>query len=116
MMLLPLDMLLSTEGMSLYEIFKPITDANFRTTGGSGGTQTTVTTLAALTSAVSGDAKKIVIISGMLIPSGGFSVLAQIFIGTITGSAVVKVGSNTSVIGKSGSGMCCYNVILVNEY
>ncbi|KAJ3573725.1 hypothetical protein NP233_g2241 [Leucocoprinus birnbaumii] len=61
---------------------------NGGTTGGSGGTQTTVTTLAALTSAVSGDAKKVVIISG-----------------TITGSAVVKVGSNTSVIGKSGSAL-----------
>ncbi|KXN87324.1 putative pectate lyase A [Leucoagaricus sp. SymC.cos] len=63
-------------------------DSKFRTTGGSGGTQTTVTTLAALTSAVSGNAKKIVIISG-----------------TITGNAVVKVGSNTSVIGKSGSSL-----------
>uniref|UniRef100_A0A0W0EVN6 Putative polysaccharide lyase family 1 protein n=1 Tax=Moniliophthora roreri TaxID=221103 RepID=A0A0W0EVN6_MONRR len=57
-----------------------------RTTGGSGGTQTTVTTLSALTSAVSGDAKKIVIISG-----------------TITGNTVVKVGPNTTVIGKTGS-------------
>lgn len=27
-------------------------------------------------------------------------------LGTITGSAVVRVGSNTSVIGKSGSGKC----------
>lgn len=44
------------------------------TTGGSGGTTTTVTTLDALTSAVAGDAKKIVIISG-----------------TITGNVVVKV-------------------------
>jgi len=55
-------------------------------TGGIGGTTTTVTTLAALTSAVTGSAKKIVYISG-----------------TITGAAVVKVGSNTSVIGKAGS-------------
>ena len=47
---------------------------------------TTVTTLDALTSAVSGDAKKIVIISG-----------------TISGSAVVNVGSNTSVLGKDSS-------------
>ncbi|ESK85368.1 pectate lyase a [Moniliophthora roreri MCA 2997] len=59
---------------------------NGGTTGGSGGTQTTVTTLSALTSAVSGDAKKIVIISG-----------------TITGNTVVKVGPNTTVIGKTGS-------------
>lgn len=61
---------------------------NGGTSGGSGGTQTTVTTLAALTSAVSGDAKKIVIISG-----------------TITGNTVVKVGSNTSVIGARGSAL-----------
>jgi len=59
---------------------------NGGTTGGSGGTTTTVTTLAALTSAVAGSAKKIVIISG-----------------TITGSAVVRVGPNTSVIGRGAS-------------
>jgi len=58
------------------------------TTGGSGGTTTTVTTLAALTSAVAGTAKKVVLISG-----------------SITGSAVVEIGSNTSVIGKSGSSL-----------
>ncbi|KAF9483316.1 pectate lyase B [Pholiota conissans] len=61
---------------------------NGGTTGGSGGATTTVSTLAALTSAVSGTGKKIVLISG-----------------TITGNAVVKVGSNTSVIGKSGSAL-----------
>ncbi|KAK0231593.1 polysaccharide lyase family 1 protein [Armillaria fumosa] len=59
---------------------------NGGTKGGAGGTTTTVTTLAALTSAVSGDSAKIVIISG-----------------TITGNTVVKVGSNTSVLGASGS-------------
>ncbi|KAF9530944.1 pectate lyase [Crepidotus variabilis] len=58
------------------------------TTGGSGGTSTTVTTLSALTAAVSGTAKKTVIISG-----------------TITGNTVVKVGSNTSVVGKAGSSL-----------
>ncbi|KAJ6596750.1 pectate lyase B [Mycena sp. CBHHK59/15] len=61
---------------------------NGGTSGGSGGTVTTVTTLAALTAAVTGDAKKIVLISG-----------------TITGNTVVKVGSNTSLIGKSGSSL-----------
>ncbi|PBK72130.1 pectate lyase [Armillaria solidipes] len=65
---------------------------NGGTTGGTGGTTTTVTTLAALTSAVSGDSAKIVIIS-VLTPS----------LGTITGNTVVKVGSNTSVLGASGS-------------
>jgi pectate lyase len=48
----------------------------------------TVTTLAALTSAVASDTKKIVLISG-----------------SISGSAVVKVGSNTSVIGLPGSSL-----------
>ncbi|KAG2014194.1 pectate lyase B [Coprinopsis cinerea AmutBmut pab1-1] len=61
---------------------------NGGTTGGSGGTTTTVSTLAALTSAVSGDARKTVIISG-----------------TISGDTVVRVGSNTSVIGKRGSAL-----------
>ncbi|KAK0223645.1 pectate lyase [Armillaria fumosa] len=59
---------------------------NGGTIGGAGGTTTTVTTLDALTSAVSGDSAKVVIISG-----------------TISGSAVVKVGSNTSVLGAAGS-------------
>ncbi|KAF8665558.1 hypothetical protein AX16_000017 [Volvariella volvacea WC 439] len=61
---------------------------NGGTTGGSGGPVTTVSTLEALTSAVTGTAKKIVVISG-----------------TITGSAVVRVGSNTSVIGLRGSSL-----------
>ncbi|KAL0569390.1 hypothetical protein V5O48_012568, partial [Marasmius crinis-equi] len=61
---------------------------NGGTTGGSGGTQTTVTTLAALTAAVTGDAKKIVFISG-----------------SITGDAVVRIGSNTSVLGMPGSSL-----------
>ncbi|KAI3613983.1 pectate lyase a [Moniliophthora roreri] len=58
------------------------------TTGGSGGTQTTVTTLEELTAAVEGDAAKVVIIDG-----------------TITGNTVVKVGPNTSVIGAAGSSL-----------
>lgn len=49
-----------------------------RTTGGKGGSTVTVTTLAALTSAVTGDTATIVIISG-----------------TITGDTVVKIGSNS---------------------
>ncbi|KAF9040837.1 pectate lyase [Panaeolus papilionaceus] len=59
---------------------------NGGTTGGSGGTVTTVSTLAALTSAVSGNNKKVVIISG-----------------SISGATSVKVGSNTSVLGKPGA-------------
>ncbi|KAJ7200977.1 pectate lyase [Mycena rebaudengoi] len=59
------------------------------TTGGSGGTTTTVTTLPlVLTAAVAGSAKKIVLIQG-----------------TITGNVAIRVGANTSVIGKSGSSL-----------
>ncbi|KAF9495953.1 pectate lyase [Pleurotus eryngii] len=57
---------------------------NGGTTGGAGGPTTTVSTLDALTSAVAGDAKKTVIISGY-----------------ITGGAIVLVGSNTSVLGRN---------------
>ncbi|THU86312.1 polysaccharide lyase family 1 protein [Dendrothele bispora CBS 962.96] len=61
---------------------------NGGTTGGSGGPVTTVTTLAALTSAVASDTAKVVRISG-----------------TITGNTVVKVGSHTTVIGNPGSSL-----------
>ncbi|KAF8890425.1 polysaccharide lyase family 1 protein, partial [Infundibulicybe gibba] len=71
---------------------------NGGTTGGSGGTTTTVTTLAALTAAVAGTAKKIVIISG-----------------TITGNVVVRVGSNTSVIGAKGSSLNGVGLRVLNE-
>ncbi|ESK92440.1 pectate lyase a [Moniliophthora roreri MCA 2997] len=56
------------------------------TTGGSGGTQTTLRSLSELQAAVSGDAKKIVIVNG-----------------NISGDAVIKVGSNTSVLGAPGA-------------
>jgi pectate lyase len=65
---------------------------NFRTTGGSGGTETTVTTLEELTAAVEGSEKKVVIISG-----------------AITGDTVLRVGSNTSIIGAAGSCTCRLN-------
>lgn len=71
---------------------------NGGTSGGSGGTTTTVTTLAALTAAVSGTAKKIVIISG-----------------TITGDAVVQVGSNTSVLGAKGASLVGIGLRVLNE-
>jgi pectate lyase len=60
----------------------------FRTTGGVGGATVTVSTLAALTSALADDTAKIVLVSG-----------------TITGNTVVKVGSNKSVLGKSGAAL-----------
>ncbi|CAE6474488.1 unnamed protein product [Rhizoctonia solani] len=56
------------------------------TTGGGTATPVTVTTLSALKSALATTSAKVVIVSG-----------------TITGNEVVKVGSNTSVIGKSGA-------------
>ncbi|KAJ6513504.1 pectin lyase fold/virulence factor [Mycena vulgaris] len=71
---------------------------NGGTTGGSGGTTTTVTTLDALTAAVTGNTKKIVLISG-----------------TITGNAVVEIGSNTSVIGKTGSSLVGVGLRVLNE-
>ncbi|KAG8744371.1 hypothetical protein FRC10_010258 [Ceratobasidium sp. 414] len=58
------------------------------TTGGVGGSTVTVSTLAALTSAVADDTAKVVIVSG-----------------TITGNTVVKVGSNKSILGKSGASL-----------
>lgn len=57
------------------------------TTGGAAASSvTTVTTLAALTAAAAGDTPAIIHISG-----------------TITGNAVVSVGSNKSILGKSSS-------------
>ncbi|KAG9093696.1 hypothetical protein FRC07_011425, partial [Ceratobasidium sp. 392] len=58
------------------------------TTGGVGGPTVTVSTLAALTAAVADDTAKIVVVSG-----------------TITGNTVVKVGSNKSILGKSGASL-----------
>ncbi|PQE25331.1 pectate lyase protein [Rutstroemia sp. NJR-2017a BBW] len=60
---------------------------NGGTTGGQGGTTTTVSTLAQFTAAVTNDATaRIIVVSG-----------------TITGSVQVRVGSNKSIIGKSGA-------------
>ncbi|KAL1747305.1 polysaccharide lyase family 1 protein [Schizophyllum fasciatum] len=58
------------------------------TTGGSGGSTTIVTSLEELAAAVEGSEAKIVIVSG-----------------TITGNEVVRVGSNTSVLGAAGSSL-----------
>lgn len=63
---------------------------NGGTTGGAGGTTTTVTSYAEFTAAVTSDDAKVVIVDG-----------------TFTQAAdQVKVGSNTSIIGKdSGAGL-----------
>ncbi|KAH6669545.1 putative pectate lyase A [Halenospora varia] len=60
---------------------------NGGTTGGSGGTTTTVSTYAQFTAAVAGTAKKVVVVSGPITQTAD----------------QVKVGSNTSIIGKSSS-------------
>ena len=60
---------------------------NGGTTGGAGGTTTTVSTYAQFTKAVSGNANKVVILSGPI----------------STSEAQVDVGSNTSIIGKGSN-------------
>jgi len=72
------------------------------TTGGAGGTTTTVSTLAALKAAVAGTKKK-VRHARLYIPLLISSTQIVIVNGTITGNTVLRVGSNTSIIGKSGS-------------
>lgn len=57
-----------------------------RTSGGSGGETVTVSTLAALKSAVADDVAKIVVVTG-----------------TITGNEAVPVGSNKSIVGRGGA-------------
>lgn len=59
---------------------------NGGTTGGKGGTTTTVSTLAQFTAAVGSSSAAVVVVSG-----------------AISGAAKVKVTSNKSIIGKSGS-------------
>ncbi|KAJ5156912.1 pectate lyase A [Penicillium canariense] len=72
---------------------------NGGTTGGAGGTTTTVSSYAAFTSAVSGDAAKVVVVSG-----------------TITKTAdQARVGSNTSIIGKNSNAKLVNFGILVKE-
>lgn len=60
---------------------------NGGTTGGAGGTTTTVSSYAEFTSAVEGDDAKVVIVSGNVKKEAD----------------QVKVGSNTSIIGKDSS-------------
>ncbi len=60
---------------------------NGGTTGGVGGTTTTVSTYAQFTAAVKGDAKKVVYVSKPI----------------TTAAAAIKIGGNTSVIGKDSS-------------
>lgn len=72
--------------------------AGCRTTGGGSASPVTVTTLDALKTAVTGSTAKVVIISG-----------------SITGNEVVKVGPNTSVLGKSGASKYCPHTSLKHK-
>ncbi|THU89056.1 pectate lyase [Dendrothele bispora CBS 962.96] len=71
---------------------------NGGTRGGSGGPVTTVTSLDALNDAVQGNDPKIVIISGV-----------------ITGDDVVRIGSNTTVLGARGSALQGVGLRVLNE-
>ncbi|TFK96493.1 pectate lyase [Pterulicium gracile] len=59
---------------------------NGGTSGGSGAAVVTVNSLSALTSAVAGNTKKVVVITG-----------------NISGTAIVKVGGNTTIVGRNGA-------------
>lgn len=69
-----------------------------RTTGGSGGTQTTVTSVSQLQSAVSASGKGIVLVSGK-----------------ISGAAKVTVGSDKTIIGLPGSCEFLSSLILLSH-
>lgn len=69
---------------------------SYRTTGGRGGTTTTVSTLAQFTAAAGSSSAAVIVVSG-----------------AISGSAKVKVTSNKSIIGKSGS--CTFRTLPVER-
>ncbi|KAJ5769751.1 uncharacterized protein N7511_001802 [Penicillium nucicola] len=72
---------------------------NGGTTGGAGGTTTTVSSYAAFTAAVSGDSSKVVYVSGPITKTAD----------------QVRVGSNTSIIGKDYTAILTGFGILVKE-
>ncbi|CAI7594499.1 unnamed protein product [Penicillium glandicola] len=72
---------------------------NGGTTGGAGGTTTTVSSYAAFTSAVTGDSAKVVYVSGAITKTAD----------------QVRVGSNTSIIGKNANAVLTGFGILVKE-
>jgi pectate lyase len=67
------------------------------TTGGTGGSTVTVSTLADFIAAVAGDKPKVVLVSG-----------------TITGKAIVNVGSNKSVLGQPGASLVGVGLRILN--
>ncbi|KAL2161903.1 hypothetical protein VTH06DRAFT_7688 [Thermothelomyces fergusii] len=68
---------------------------NGGTTGGSGGTTTTVSSFAEFSAAAKGDSKKIIIVNG-----------------NISGSGSVRIGSNTSVLGRAGASLTGINLTI----
>src|SRR4051812_42187788 len=73
-------------GVTAHAATPPLEGYGAGTTGGAGGSTTTVSSLSALTAAVKGDAAKTVRVSG-----------------TISLSGQIKVGSNTTVVGVGAS-------------
>ncbi|TFK99959.1 pectate lyase [Pterulicium gracile] len=59
---------------------------NGGTSGGSGAAVFTINSLSALTSAIAGNTKKVVVVTG-----------------NISGTAIVKVGGNTTIVGRNGT-------------
>lgn len=86
-------MYVATHSQALYQAILTLKAAtgyaslNGGTTGGAGGTTTTVSSYPAFTEAVSGDDKKVVYVSGNIKKTAD----------------QVKVGSNTSIIGKDAN-------------
>ena len=66
--------------------------------GGDGGSTVRVSTLAALKSAVAGDSKKIVILTGMSPPLLSFRGGTNNPVASLKGNEVVYIGSNTSLV------------------
>jgi pectate lyase len=95
-------MLNITEGKQLLSGNKTILSrladiCELRTTGGKGGTVTTVSTLAQFT-AVANNAKNNDITPRIIVVSG-----------TITGATQVRIGSNKTILGLPGASMFSFN-------
>ncbi|KAH7015791.1 family 1 polysaccharide lyase [Ilyonectria destructans] len=71
---------------------------NGGTTGGTGGSQVTVTTLSQLTAAAIADGASIIFVQG-----------------SISGAAKVQVGSNKSIIGKTGSSLTGIGLTILGQ-
>jgi len=94
------DVALIEKRASVNDVGTGYASQNGGTSGGAGGTTTTVSTYAQFTAAVAGTAKKVVIVNGAI----------------STAAAQVKVGSNTSIIGKnSGAKLVGVGLLVKHE-